>query len=87
MGIALAEAMSKGLICVVKDCPLMHEILGECGVYYSTQREFQQQIERLQSIDIRALSIKTRERAEMLFKPKVFAEKYINILISQDQNG
>ena len=80
MGIALAEAMSRGLICIVNDTPLMHEMLGECGLYFKTKEEFVNVLLSLSPSSLSDLSTKTRLRAKEMFEPHIFSKTYINLL-------
>lgn len=81
MGIALAEAMAVGLVCVVNNTELMHEIVGDAGFFFSSQAEFNTIIASLnQSFDFGGFSEKVKKRAIKIFSSTKFAENYIKIL-------
>lgn len=82
MGIALAEAMSLGLICVVNNSSLMRELLGETGFYFSTKEEFIKILEMLSSDKklFSYYSFRTIERAKRIFSPVVFTKRYLDLL-------
>lgn len=84
MGIALAEAMSRGLVCIVNDSSLMHEMLGDCGLYFKSEEDFVNILSNLSMSSFDKLSQKTRERANDKFKPSSFSKAYIKILKNYD---
>jgi len=84
MGIALAEAMTMGLIPVVNRSPLMLEMVGEIGYLYDSTDSFIEIISKLNDNRklLRQKSIQIQKRAKTLFSPEYFAEQYMEILYS-----
>ena len=82
MGIALAEAMSMGLVCIVNDSPLMREMLGDIGIFFSDTEDFMKKIENVLNDQEKMfeISTKVRQRAKKLFAPNVFFKNYMKYL-------
>jgi hypothetical protein len=58
----------------------MHEMLGDCGIYYDSTDQFVSLVNSLDRATILELSKKTRKRAETLFKSSMFTNAYIREL-------
>ena len=83
MGISLAEAMCRGLICVVNDTKLMHEMLGDKGYYFSSGNEFCKQMSNIYSMkkeQLKQISEEIRNLSIEKFSPEIWANKYIKLL-------